>query len=52
MYYTNHQEREISTREGMWEQGSVQGFLIFSAPQTRGEKCVFEYLSFNNTSKM
>jgi len=32
----------------MWEQGSVQGFIIFSAPQRRDEKYVFEYFSFDN----
>jgi hypothetical protein len=42
------QECGISTQAGMWEQGSVQGIVIFSAPQRRGEKYVFEYFSFNN----
>jgi len=32
----------------MWEQGSVQGFIIFSAPQRRGEKYMFEYFFYDN----
>jgi hypothetical protein len=32
---------------GMWEQGSVQGFIIFSAPQMRDEN-IYEYLPFDN----
>jgi hypothetical protein len=31
----------------MWEQGSVQGFIIFSA-QEGGVKTVFEYFTFDN----
>jgi hypothetical protein len=33
----------------MWEQGSVQGFIIFSA-QEGGVKNVFQYFTFDNVN--
>jgi hypothetical protein len=36
----------------MWKQGSVQGFIIFSASQMRGKKYVLEYFSFRKTSML
>jgi hypothetical protein len=45
---TNVQQCGISTREGIWEKGSVQGFITFSAAQRRVEIYVFEYISFDN----
>jgi hypothetical protein len=41
VYNTNVQECGISTREGIWEKGSVQGFITFSAAQRRVEMYVF-----------
>jgi hypothetical protein len=38
----------ISARAGVWEQGSVQRYIIISAPQWWGEKYVFEYFFFDN----
>jgi hypothetical protein len=43
--HTNLQVCRISTQAGTWEQVSVRGFIIFSAPQRQGEKYVFEYFS-------
>jgi hypothetical protein len=48
VYYINLKECGISTRAGMWEEGSVQRFIIFSAPQRREEKYVFQCFSFGN----
>jgi hypothetical protein len=47
-YHTNFKKCGISTREVMLEQGSVQGFIMFSALQWQVEKYVFEYFSFDN----
>jgi hypothetical protein len=52
VYHTDLQDCAISTWAGMWEQGSVQGFIIFSAPQWQGEKNMFEYFFFSKTSVM
>jgi hypothetical protein len=46
VYNINLLDCEISTWAGMCEQGSVQGFIIFSGPQKQHEKYVSEYLSF------
>jgi hypothetical protein len=34
----------------MWEKGTVQGSIVFSAPQRGEKKYVFEYFSFGKSS--